>query len=120
LISKTTGIKNISVAILALSASITLFGILLFSSELKKSYENYLDQQIAIEKNIIKDLSTQSEMIGELVFIGSARFLEDARILSKSESDSIVQDSLDKLNIIAPRINELLIKVNNAYIDSRR
>jgi hypothetical protein len=81
---------------------------------------NYLDQQIAIEKDIIKDLNSQSDMLGEIIFIGSARYLEEVGIISKSEADSIVRESLSGLENIAPRLNELLSKVNDAYIDARR
>ena len=70
----------------------------------------------AQQSEVLEKVNNSTEFISELGFIAGAIALEEQGILQKSAADKIVYASIAKVGDKSPRLEEILIAVNNARI----
>ena len=84
-----------------------------------EDYKFYVDTQIAAQQEIIDKANSSSIILTELTSILETRILENEKMLNIAEADSLVNNSIDVLKKISPRLGQLIYNINRKYINER-
>ena len=88
--------------------------------EIYNDYKLLLEHNLDAKHRLIAKSELTATVINEITMILSSRYLEEQDVISRTEADIIVVDSIHKINSINPRIAEILSLINKSIIKNRR
>ena len=84
-----------------------------------EDYKFYVDEQMTSQANLKKNAEKAGEAFNGIVTIFSARLMESEDMISKSDADLLVIDSISKIKQTNPTLAELISIFNRNFINKR-
>lgn len=92
------------------------------SLNFNKVYDDYkfaIDEQRELQLSIKENAEDAGEAFNGLITIFSARLMENENMISKSDADLLVIDSISKIKQTNPTLAELISIINRNWINRR-
>ena len=92
------------------------------SLNFNKVYDDYkfaIDEQRELQSSIKENAKNAGEAFNGMITIFSARLMESEDMISKSDADLLVIDSISKIKQINPTLAELISIFNRNFINKR-
>lgn len=92
------------------------------SSNFNKVYDDYkfaIDEQRELQLSIKQNAEDAGEAFNGLITIFSARLMESEDMISESDADLLVIDSISKIKQTNPTLAELISIINRNWINRR-
>ena len=92
------------------------------SLSFNKVYDDYkfaIDEQRELQLSIKKNAEDAGEAFNGLITIFSARLMESENMISQSDADLLVIDSISKIKQTNPTLAELISIINRSWINRR-
>ena len=84
-----------------------------------EDYKFYVDEQMTSQANLKKNAEKAGEAFNGIVTIFSARLMESEEMISKSDADLLVIDSISKIKQTNKPLAELISIINRNWINKR-
>ena len=112
----TKKIMELSIAIFFLSISICIVAFIFYGKAAVENYSAVVERQIQQQEELIASANQTKDLVLDVGYGFLARVFEQERLLSPTEANKIVIESLEKITARSEKLGVFATSLNDAYL----